>query len=150
MSIWMEAGPKMMTMTMTMNMSSSLACFQTVLLTMAPASQPHLQFHKRKFPGTSPPSILAIGCTVEKVNAQKMEHTDTRVHAILVSLIFSTSLTTLATAQLPSDLTVMTLLKSQTQHHLEMEQPQALILLAPFFQRSSNGWLFCSSLCLWL
>ncbi|KAJ6694170.1 hypothetical protein OIU85_004911 [Salix viminalis] len=39
---------------------------------------------QRKFPGTSPPSILAIGCTVEKVNAQKMEHTDTRVHAILV------------------------------------------------------------------
>ena len=31
--------------------------------------------------------------------------------------------------KLPSDLIVMTLLKSQTQHHLEMEQPQVLILV---------------------
>ncbi|KAF9681707.1 hypothetical protein SADUNF_Sadunf05G0030600 [Salix dunnii] len=50
------------------------------------------------------PPPLAIGCTVEMVHAQTTEDIDTCVHAILVSLIFSTYLTTLAIANVQLDL----------------------------------------------
>ncbi|KAK2637790.1 hypothetical protein Ddye_025585 [Dipteronia dyeriana] len=74
-----------------------LAMLALVLSTMAPVSQLHHQFQKKKFLTTFLSMILATGSTVEKVHAIGHLHINTYVNAILGFPIFSTYLTFHAT-----------------------------------------------------